>query len=236
MTTTPVTHFHSAETFLAHGMKPFTPLNEAEECSICQQSWTDNPISAITTPCNHDFHKECLTLWMTIGRGKRTACPLCRQNFFTKSLRDDADQAAATAEEQGYDSEDDDEEDASDDEHIRTARLSREVAATNYLHAHQSSIVEFVCNAWEARGRRRGPDESWGRLTATTLYAHRRSTSDAAMRTACRDAEFEASFIVIDAFLVWGDLSTEDRTALEKLLDSVESAFAAKKMLDTGRW
>lgn len=236
MATTPSSAFSSAGEFLSHGLKPCTPLSKTEECSICQQSWTDDNASAVTTPCNHDFHHNCLAIWLTTGRGKRTACPLCRRTFFNESPHGEDDQAVAGAEDQDYDSEYDNEEDGWEDESTRTARLSREAAATTYLHENQSSILDFVRNSWEARGRRRGSDESWGRLIASILYVHRHSTEDEVMRAACRDAEFEASFIVIDAFLVWGDLSAEDRAALERLLDRVESAFAAKKMQDAEWW
>jgi hypothetical protein len=229
-------HFHNAEAFLAHGLTPLTPLDNTEGCSICQQSWTDRSAGAVTTPCNHDFHSDCLALWITIGRGKRTACPLCRRNFFTEPSVYSDDQTNAAAEEQDDDSDYEEDIDVQYDEPIRVARLSRETAATVYIHAHQDSVVEFVRNLWDARGRRRLPGESWGRLIATTLYAHRHMTNDHRMRAACRYAEFEASFIVIDAFLAWGDLTTEDRTGLEALLDRIESAFSTKKMLDSGRW
>jgi hypothetical protein len=234
MSTTSNFQFHSAEAFFTHGLKPVTPLSKTEECSICQQSWTDHPAGAVSTLCNHEFHSDCLTLWITIGRGKRTACPLCRRNFFTEAPHND-DQAVAAAEEQDYDSEYEDDDDSWEDESVRTARLTREAAAATYLRTHQSSIVEFVRKSWESRGRCRRSSEPWGRLIASILYAHRHSTRDVTMRAACRDAEFEVSFIVIDTLLVWGDLSLEDCTGLENLLDRVESAFAAKKMQDAGR-
>jgi hypothetical protein len=236
MSASSTTHFHDAQAFLAHGLRPFTPLDKTEECSICQLSWTDGPAIAVTTPCNHDFHSDCLALWITIGRGKRTACPLCRREFFTEPSACVDDQATAAAEEQDDDSDFDEDNDLRDDESTRAARLSREAAAADYIHAHQDSITDFVRSSWDARSRHRSPDESWGRLVATTLYAHRHLTNDHTMRAACRYAEFEASFIVIDAFLVWGDLSAEERAGLENLLDRIESAFAAKKMLDSGRW
>jgi hypothetical protein len=85
-TTTNVTH-HPAEQFLANGLMRFTPRDSSEECSICQNSWDQDPTEGVTTPCNHQFHRDCLTTWITSGYGGRTACPMCRVPFFTELPR-----------------------------------------------------------------------------------------------------------------------------------------------------
>ncbi|KAF4672514.1 hypothetical protein FOL47_000429 [Perkinsus chesapeaki] len=47
------------------------PLNE---CSICFQNYSDSSDEIKHTPCNHYFHKDCLSHWLNTA----TTCPLCR--------------------------------------------------------------------------------------------------------------------------------------------------------------
>lgn len=46
------------------------------ECSICREKFESDMIVKIL-PCNHWFHKECITEWLTKYHHK---CPLCRQS------------------------------------------------------------------------------------------------------------------------------------------------------------
>ena len=52
------------------------------ECSICLEKITSETLD--TTPCGHNFHKECLnTLKQTKEDGKKTVpCPMCRKDLW----------------------------------------------------------------------------------------------------------------------------------------------------------
>jgi len=58
--------------------RPPDPEPEEEICSICHEPLVDNP-PLTTTPCNHQFHRECLCQWLHFG--SRTNCPVCRRRF-----------------------------------------------------------------------------------------------------------------------------------------------------------
>lgn len=50
------------------------------ECSICFQDMT----TYTTTPCNHRFHKACITRWAYADEHKDKhliPCPLCRRDL-----------------------------------------------------------------------------------------------------------------------------------------------------------
>ena len=52
-------------------------------CSTCIEAFT--PESEVsTTPCNHVFHTNCLTLWLETG--VRKSCPKCRKPCEVKQL------------------------------------------------------------------------------------------------------------------------------------------------------
>ena len=68
-------------------IKDSKPLNDAI-CSICFSDLTQNPEEIegnlenevlvktfFRTPCNHDFHRICLTKWMDM----KLVCPSCRE-------------------------------------------------------------------------------------------------------------------------------------------------------------
>jgi len=42
-----------------------------DECIICK----DEIILGITTSCNHSYHEECISEWLTI----KNTCPYCRK-------------------------------------------------------------------------------------------------------------------------------------------------------------
>ena len=48
------------------------------DCSICWNWITDSQI--MTTPCNHKFHRECLSQWLRVKK----SCPLCRSHIKLK--------------------------------------------------------------------------------------------------------------------------------------------------------
>lgn len=56
--------------YICHHVEPDT------ECSICITNIDDND-EIMKTPCNHFFHKECLTRWME----ENMVCPLCRNSL-----------------------------------------------------------------------------------------------------------------------------------------------------------
>lgn len=64
--------------FLAKDLRPHTPSNSDEECSICTVSWRNNPQEVSALPCLHHFHKACIKQWVTDGVGKVATCPFCR--------------------------------------------------------------------------------------------------------------------------------------------------------------
>ena len=43
------------------------------ECSICMDDCL--PKECVVTPCNHMFHRKCITKWLDTGND---SCPLCR--------------------------------------------------------------------------------------------------------------------------------------------------------------
>jgi hypothetical protein len=50
----------------------------ADDCAICLLPLAE---SCVRTPCNHVFHNECLSRYMSVSRrdlGRRALCPLCR--------------------------------------------------------------------------------------------------------------------------------------------------------------
>ncbi|XP_036340905.1 putative RING-H2 finger protein ATL37 [Rhagoletis pomonella] len=50
-------------------------------CSICNEEITEIELSV--TPCEHNFHRVCITRWPT----DHDACPLCRRSCDTHSLK-----------------------------------------------------------------------------------------------------------------------------------------------------
>ena len=49
---------------------------EMENCCICYTNYQENNQST-TLNCGHTFHKECILIWISKGRG--VSCPLCRK-------------------------------------------------------------------------------------------------------------------------------------------------------------
>ena len=73
---------YGGDFFLPSGMKQPTydyydhPVQPGAECPICL-SEIGNDDKAMTTPCGHVFHEECLQRWLK----EATICPVCRQNL-----------------------------------------------------------------------------------------------------------------------------------------------------------
>eukprot|EP01083_Nonionella_stella_P272670 924755_1 len=51
----------------------------SDKCAVC----LDDKIILDTKlfPCGHTFHGECLIQWVTIQKGRKFNCPLCRQDI-----------------------------------------------------------------------------------------------------------------------------------------------------------
>jgi hypothetical protein len=55
--------------------RPLSPPRHALDCSICYDSIDiDNRTDYMLAPCDHIFHKACLTQWMDV----KMECPICR--------------------------------------------------------------------------------------------------------------------------------------------------------------
>ena len=48
--------------------------NTIDQCSICNE---DHNNDTCILPCNHNFHRKCLTKWFIIKK----QCPLCRKDY-----------------------------------------------------------------------------------------------------------------------------------------------------------
>ena len=60
-------------------MAPQKQSKELQQCPICLQELQTQPITV--TPCNHDFHQQCLKKWQKKFPGSTIfSCPKCRRN------------------------------------------------------------------------------------------------------------------------------------------------------------
>jgi len=50
-------------------------------CSICLSGYEKSDM-AITTKCDHQFHRECLMKWLE--RQNNSECPVCRETLYTE--------------------------------------------------------------------------------------------------------------------------------------------------------
>ncbi|CAO2657153.1 Nn.00g032790.m01.CDS01 [Neocucurbitaria sp. VM-36] len=64
--------------FLANGITPYHPTDLDSECSICTDSWRDEPHNIVSLPCHHIFHQDCIKTWLTEGTSDTATCPYCR--------------------------------------------------------------------------------------------------------------------------------------------------------------
>jgi hypothetical protein len=235
MSATTNIYFNSADDFLAHGLNPFAPRNKAEECPICQESWADDPTEAVTTPCNHHFHKDCITHWITRGRGKHASCPLCRTDFFTEPTPEDDWEVA---EEQDFPLNDDDDDDDDDDYEIeedeatRQARLERESVAAELIRERQDTIFEVVRTFWEIKGQRREDDETWKSIVVDTICALQDNIGDRDFWAACKDAAFHTVFTIIEGYFFSEDISERDREELEDLVEELRDGWVEQMPRD----
>jgi len=51
-----------------------SPVN-GNSCMICLSTMRDTPV---TLPCEHNFHRDCITTWLRRGTN---SCPICRQRI-----------------------------------------------------------------------------------------------------------------------------------------------------------
>lgn len=55
----------------------FSRREKHEECVICYMTYK-NRDKLITLPCQHQYHKDCVTQWLRINK----ACPICNKEVF----------------------------------------------------------------------------------------------------------------------------------------------------------
>ena len=51
--------------------------DESENCSICQEHYTEGQAIRCITSCTHKFHKECVDRWFE----RNVHCPICRHDI-----------------------------------------------------------------------------------------------------------------------------------------------------------
>lgn len=59
-----------------------------ETCRICLENFEESPGLPKKMPCNHLFHKACITPWLELHlkQGTNPLCPLCKRDI--RSLKD----------------------------------------------------------------------------------------------------------------------------------------------------
>lgn len=60
-------------------------------CTICSEEISEE--NGCITPCQHTFHRACMTTWLT----ENNACPLCRRSCETESLKSFNEQDPTTS-------------------------------------------------------------------------------------------------------------------------------------------
>ncbi|WOK99013.1 hypothetical protein Cni_G07725 [Canna indica] len=55
----------------------FSKRDKHEECVICRMAYK-NRDKLIKLPCQHQYHKDCITRWLKINK----ACPVCNEEVF----------------------------------------------------------------------------------------------------------------------------------------------------------
>ena len=81
-----------------------------EECCICLTSIT--PCLRQTTMCNHQFHNDCITKWLT----KHIKCPLCRTVLIDNRQESDGEEDSDDFGVRWWENYDDDDSDDTEDE------------------------------------------------------------------------------------------------------------------------
>jgi len=54
---------------------------KTKECSICQEDYKQGEI-LLDLPCDHNFHKNCVTQWLT----QHNSCPVCRKPLEAQNI------------------------------------------------------------------------------------------------------------------------------------------------------
>lgn len=57
--------------------------NEGQNCSICQEGYTEGQAIRTINHCSHRFHKNCIDVWFT----RNVHCPDCRYDIRTTNTR-----------------------------------------------------------------------------------------------------------------------------------------------------
>ena len=52
-----------------------------DDCSICFEALSNSAVTT-TIECNHNFHSQCLNLWVRTS----STCPLCRHTLATRRV------------------------------------------------------------------------------------------------------------------------------------------------------
>tara|TARA_B100000575_G_scaffold294664_1_gene312891 strand:+ start:6363 stop:7178 length:816 start_codon:yes stop_codon:yes gene_type:complete len=55
----------------------FITEEKTEKCSICNETYEEDPICRRNIGCNHYFHRGCIDTWYS----EHTKCPICNQEF-----------------------------------------------------------------------------------------------------------------------------------------------------------
>jgi hypothetical protein len=67
--------------FITDVLSLVSPPTDEADCSICRSEWNSQDQEVVGTPCNHIFHRKCLTSWFSDDDSNST-CPTCRQRLF----------------------------------------------------------------------------------------------------------------------------------------------------------
>jgi hypothetical protein len=66
-----------AELEAATTLRAATTVDEGENCSICQDHYTDGQAIRTISHCHHAFHKNCIDTWFQ----RNVHCPVCRYDI-----------------------------------------------------------------------------------------------------------------------------------------------------------
>jgi len=62
-------------------LRSATLLDEQENCSICQENYTEGQAIRNIVHCDHSFHKTCIDTWFE----RNVHCPVCRYDIRTQA-------------------------------------------------------------------------------------------------------------------------------------------------------
>jgi hypothetical protein len=59
-----------------------TPCAGGGACAVCLDEMVDGKDACVRLPCEHEFHRACVELWLT----NRDTCPICRDSLNQRAL------------------------------------------------------------------------------------------------------------------------------------------------------